>query len=101
MQGRGQGQDRATACSAKSSVLSSGNEVDLIGDRFSSPGRLPGKNLQPDTYYFWYCLGSTTRQLDQVSFNFHTGLVVNGRQENLYTIIVFHRSIKDAVKAFQ
>ena len=48
-----------------------------------------------------YCLGSTNRQLDQVFFNYHTGLVVNGRQENLYTIIVFHRSIKDAVKTFQ
>ena len=43
----------------------------------------------------------TMRQLDHVSFNYHAGLIVNGRQENHYTILVFHRSIKDAVNAFQ
>lgn len=42
-----------------------------------------------------------TDQLDQVSFNYNASLVVNSRQENQYTILIFYRSIKDPNNALQ
>jgi hypothetical protein len=63
-----------------SSVAGEFEVIDAGQDRFSSPGRRPGKDLQPDTFCFGCYLRSTTGHLDQVSFNYNASLVVNRRQ---------------------